>query len=162
MQRQGSRVVDTLYLIGAALLVCVLGLGAFLLADIYHINPLWTFFGLVSVGVLAGAREDYRKEFRSPRFAASVIGWLVINVVVIIVFVSRFGWLWLIPALLLEQALFYMTAYWFFDVPPPSTRWPFQQTESPDRDESSSSSREPNGRSATTGRRAVIRSGWRS
>jgi hypothetical protein len=117
------------YLVGAALLVCVVGLGAFLLADIYHINPLWAFFGLISVGVLAGAREDYRKEFRSPGFVAFVIGWLVINVLVIIGVVSSFGWFWLIPALLLEQFLFYMTAYWFFDVPPPSKRWPFQRTE---------------------------------
>src|SRR4029077_11331181 len=107
MQRQGSRVVELLYLIGAALLVCVLGLGAFLLANIYHINALWVLFGLISVGVLAGAREDYRKEFRSPRFVAFVISWLVINVLVIIVVVSSFGWLWLIPALLLEQFLFY-------------------------------------------------------
>jgi hypothetical protein len=128
MQRQRSRIVDMFYLMGAALLVCVLGLGAFLLADIYHINPLWALFGLISVGVLAGAREDYRKEFRSPRFVAFVIGWLVINVLVIIVVISSFGWLWLIPALLLEQFLFYMTAYWFFDVPP-SKRWPFQRTE---------------------------------
>jgi hypothetical protein len=135
MQRQRSRIVDMFYLMGAAVLVCVLGLGAFLLADIYHINPLWAFFGLVSVGVLAGAREDYRKEFRSRRFVAFVIGWLVINVLVIIVVVSSFSWLWLIPALLLEQFLFYMTAYWLFDLPQPSKRWPFQRTESPDRGE---------------------------
>ena len=139
MQRQRSRIVDMFYLMGAAVLVCVLGLGAFLLADIYHVKPLWALFGLISVGVVAGAREDYRKEFRSPRFVAFVIGWLVINVLVIIVVVSSFGWLWLIPALLLEQFLFYMNAYWFFDVPAPSKRWPFQRIESPDRGESSSS-----------------------
>jgi hypothetical protein len=97
-----------LYLIGAALLVCVLGVGAFLLADIYHISPLWVFFGLISVGFFAGAREDYRKEFRSPRFVAFVLGWLVVNVTVVIFVAGAFGWLWLIPALLLEQSLFYL------------------------------------------------------
>jgi hypothetical protein len=132
MQRRRSRIQETFYLICAAILVCVLGVGAFLLADIYHISPLWLFFGLISVAFVAGAREDYRKEFRSPRFVAFVVGWLVINLIVVIVFVSRFGWLWLIPALLLEQVLFYMTAYWLFDVPPPSKRWPFQRAEPSD------------------------------
>ena len=134
MQRQRSRIFDMFYPIGAALLVCVFGVGAFVVANIYHISPLWVFFGLISVAFFAGAREDYRKEFRSPRFVAFVIGWLVINVIVVMFVVGAFGWLWLIPALLLEQFLFYMTAYWLFDVPPPSKRgWPFQRTEPPDR-----------------------------
>ena len=129
-----SRILDTFYLIGAAVLVCVLATGAFLLADIYHINPLWAFFGLVSVGVLAGAREDYRKQFRSARFVAFVCGWVVITVGVFIVFLVLFGWLWLIPALFLEQVVFYMSAHWLFGVPPPSRRWPFQRVESSDKD----------------------------
>jgi hypothetical protein len=134
MQRQRSRILDTFYLVRAALLVCALGLGAFAVAEIYHISPLWVFFGLISAGFFAGAREDYRKEFRSPRFIAFVVGWLFINVMVVIFFVSRFSWFWLIPALLFEQALFYMTAYWLFDVPPPSKRWPFQRAKPSDGD----------------------------
>jgi len=46
MQRQRSRIFDMFYLIGAALLVCVFGVGAFVVANIYHISPLWVFFGL--------------------------------------------------------------------------------------------------------------------
>jgi hypothetical protein len=136
MQRDRSRILDVFYLVGAALLVCVFAGGAFLLADIYHVNPLWVIFGLISVGFVAGAREDYRKQFRSARFVAFVCGWGVINIGVVIVFLSLFGWLWLIPALLLEQVLFYMSAYWFFGVDPPSRRrWPFQRDKSSDRDE---------------------------
>jgi hypothetical protein len=134
VQRQRSRILDMFYLVGAAVLLCVLGAGAFIVADIYHVNPLWVIVSFISVGFFAGAREDYRKEFRSPRFVAFVCGWAVINVIVFIALLSLFGWLWLIPALLLEQVLFYMTAYWFFDVPPPSKRWPFQRPESSDRD----------------------------
>jgi hypothetical protein len=136
MQGRRSRVLDTFFLIGAAVLVCVLATGAFLLADIYHINPLWIFFGLISAGFFAGAREDYRRELRSPRFVAFVIGWLVINVLIVIFVVPSFGWLWLIPALLLEQFLFYMSAYCLFGVSPPSTkRWPFQRNKSSGNDE---------------------------
>ena len=110
----------------------MLSAGAFIVADIYHVNPLWIMVSFISVGFFAGAREDYRKEFRSLRFVAFVCGWVVINVIVFIALLSLVGWLWLIPALLLEQFLFYMTAYWFFDVPPPSKRWPFQRAESSD------------------------------
>ncbi len=135
MEQRRNRILDTIYLIGAALFVCVIGVGASVLAVIYHLNPLWIFFGLVSVVFVAGAREDYRKEFRSPRFVAFVIGWVVINITVITVVLSLLGWVWLIPALFLEQALFYMTAYWFFDVHPPSRRWPFQRAKSSDGDD---------------------------
>lgn len=86
------------------------------------------FFGLMSVGLVAGAREEYRKEFRSPRFVAFVVGWLVVNVLAVIFVLANFGWLWLIPSLLLEQFLFYMSAYWLFGVEPPSRkRRPFQR-----------------------------------
>ena len=131
MQRDRNRILDMLYLVGAALLVCIIGEAAFLVADICHVNPLWVIVSLISVGFFAGAREDYRKEFRSLRFVAFVCGWVVISLVVFIVFLSFLGWLWLIPALLLEQFLFYMTAHWFFGVPPPSKWWPFPRWQNP-------------------------------
>ena len=134
MRRQRSRILDMFYLVGAAVLSVVLVTGASIVAEIYHVNPLWVVLSVISVVFFAGARKDYRKEFRSPRFVAFVCGWVVINVIVFIAFLGLFGWLWLIPALLLEQFLFYMTAYRFFDVPPPSKRWPFQRAESSDRD----------------------------
>lgn len=134
MEQPRSRILDTIYLFGAALFVCVFSVGAFALAAFYHIKPFWVFFGLVSVAFVAGAREDYHKEFRSPRFVAFVIGWVLVNIAVIIVFLSFFTWVWLIPALLLEQFLFYMTAYWFLDVPPPSKLRPFQRAKSSDGD----------------------------
>ena len=134
MQRQRSRTLDIFYLVGAAVFLCVLGGGAFIVADIYHVNPLWVMVSFISVGFFAGAREDYRKEFRSPRFVAFVCGWVVINVIVFIALLGLVGWLWLIPVLLLEQFLFYMTAHWFFNVPPPSKGWPFQRAESSDSD----------------------------
>jgi hypothetical protein len=130
--------LDLFYLVGAAVLLCLLGVGAFIVADIYHVNPLWIIVSGISIGFFAGAREDYRKEFRSPRFVAFVCGWIVINVIVFIALLTLFGWLLLIPALLLEQFLFYMTAYWFVDVPPPSKGWPFQRSKSSDRDRSDS------------------------
>jgi len=80
---------------------------------------LWVFLSLVSIGFLAFVREEYRKELRSVRFVLFVCCWLVVNLVVVIVVLGSFGWLYLIPALLLEQFFFYMTAYWLFGLQPP-------------------------------------------
>jgi hypothetical protein len=118
-QSARKRIVDLCVLVGSALLVCILGGGAFLLAEIYHVNPMWIFVSLISVAFFAGAREEYRKEFRSVRFVAFVCGWIVVNVAVFILILGFFGWLWLIPVLPFEQFLFYMTAYWLFRLRPP-------------------------------------------
>jgi len=88
------------FLVGEAVLVCVLFVGAFIVAEIYHVDPLWIILSGISVGFFAGAREDYRKEFRSPRFVAFVCGWVVINAIVFIVFLGFFG-----DILLREQGL---------------------------------------------------------
>jgi hypothetical protein len=114
------RIRDFLALVGCAVLVCSLAGGAFLLADLYHVNPVWVILSLISVAALAGAREEYRKEFRSVRFVAFVCGWVMINAAVFIFVLGLLGWLWLIPVLLFEQFLFYMTAYWLFGLRPPS------------------------------------------
>jgi hypothetical protein len=61
------------YLIGPVVLLSVLAAGAFLLADIHHVNPLWVIASLISAGFFAGTREDYRKEFHSPVTSSSLI-----------------------------------------------------------------------------------------
>lgn len=118
----GKRIADLFALVGSALLVCILGGGAFLLAEIYHVNPLWIFVSLISGVFFVGVGEDYRKEFRSVRFVAFVCSWAVINAAAFILILGLFGWLWLIPVLLLDQFLFYMTAYWLFGLRPPLGR----------------------------------------
>jgi hypothetical protein len=129
------RVLDLCLLVGSALMVCVLAGGAFVIAEIRHINPIWVFLSLISIGFIAFAKEEYRREFRSVRFILFVCVWVVVNMAVVVSVLASFGWLWLILALLLEQFLFYMTAYWFFGVSPPSRRWPFQRAGSLHRDD---------------------------
>ena len=116
------RILDWCLLVGAALAICIVGVGAFALASIRHVNPIWIFFGLVSAGFFAGIREEYRREFRSSRFVLFVLCWLVINVAVVVAVIGSFGWFWLFPALFLEQVLFYMSAYWLFGLEPPLRR----------------------------------------
>jgi hypothetical protein len=117
-----KRILDLCLLLGSALVVCVVGAGAFAIAITHHVNPVWVFFGLLSTGFFAGVREEYRREFRSARFVLFVLGWLVINIAVVVVVVAFSGWVWLCPALFLEQVFFYMSAYWFFALEPPLYR----------------------------------------
>jgi hypothetical protein len=115
-----SRILDTVYLVASALLVCVVSVGAFVFTETRHLNPAWVFLALLSIGFLVFAAEEYRSELRSARFIAFVCGWLFINSVVVVGVLSLWGWLYLIPALLLEEWLFYMTAYWIFGLQVPS------------------------------------------
>ena len=109
-------------MLGSALIVCVLGIGAFVFAELHHLNPIWVFLSLISIGFFAFAWEEYRREFRSLRFVLFVCGWIVINITVVVTILTSFGWLYLVPALLLEQFLFYMSAYWLFGLEPPLRR----------------------------------------
>jgi len=109
-------------LVGCALVVCLIAVGAFIIAEIRHLNPLWVFFGLASIGFFVFAWEEYRNAFRSIRFFLFVCGWVGVNIVVIIVVLGSFGWIWLMGALLLEQALFYMSASWLFGLKPLRSR----------------------------------------
>lgn len=129
-----KQIIDLCLLVGSAL-VCILGVGAFVIAEIRHINPIWVFLSLISIGFIAFAKEEYRREFRPVRFISFVCVWVVVNMAVVVSVLASFGWLSLIPALFLEQFLFYMTAYWFFGLSPPSKRWPLQRVESSHRDE---------------------------
>jgi hypothetical protein len=115
-----KRILDLCLLIGFALIACALLLGSFLAAEIRHINPVWVFLSWGSIVFFAGAREEYRKEFRSIRFILFVCGWIVINMIVFVVVLASFGWFWLFPSLFLEQVLFYMSAYWLFGLRPPA------------------------------------------
>lgn len=113
-----KRVVDLLLLIAAAFVACVTMLGAYLFVKVHHYSPLWVFFSFVSIVFLANAREEYRKEFRSSKFVCFVLSWIVINMVVIVVVLSFLHWVYLIPALVIEQGVFYMSAHRFFGILP--------------------------------------------
>jgi hypothetical protein len=74
------------------------------------------FLSWASIAFFAGARKEYRKQFRPARFVLFVCGWIVINMIVFVAVLASFGWFWLFPALFLEQFLFYMGAYWLFNI----------------------------------------------
>ncbi len=116
-------ILDVSLLVGAALLVCALSVGAFVFAEVHHLNPMWVFLPLMAAAFLAGVGWDYRKEFKSVAFLTFFCGWAVLHVVVFVAVVGSYGWLYWIPTVVVEQAFFYMSAYWLFGLQPPPRRW---------------------------------------
>jgi hypothetical protein len=117
-----QKIKDWFFLIGSALLVCAVFGGAFLITEIHHLSPAWVFLGGMSIPFVAFAFEEYRRKFRSVRFRIFVCVWVVINLAVVVFVLGYLGWLYLVLALVLEQFLFYMTAYWLFHIHPSSFR----------------------------------------
>jgi hypothetical protein len=66
-----KRLLDLCLLVGSALIVCVVALGAFLVAEIRHVNPLWVFFGLISIGFFASGSERSTEENFDPSDSSS-------------------------------------------------------------------------------------------
>jgi hypothetical protein len=116
-----KRVLDLCFLVGSALIVCVLGGGAFIIAEIRHINPTWAFLSLIFMGFFAGVSEGYRREFQCVQLIFFVCGWLHKH--------GRnrgrprFLWVTVFDSSSTRGAgFFYMTANWLFGLRPPSRR----------------------------------------
>ena len=110
---------DLLALLGVAILVTLVGGGAYLLSEKLEINPVWVYLAGVSIAFYATLGWDYRKEFRSVRFGAFFCSWLAIHLTVFIFVVTQLGWLYWVVALFVEIFFFYATANWFFGLKPP-------------------------------------------
>jgi hypothetical protein len=120
--RRVKKLQDRLTLIGAALLVIVVGGRGFLLADKYHINSVWVLLAWVSVGFFAGVGWDFRAEFRSMRFVLFFVAWVLVHLLIFVLVVGRFGWLYWLVTLFLELFCFYATAELLLGLEPPFRR----------------------------------------
>jgi hypothetical protein len=71
---------DRILLVGAALLVCLIGGEAFTLADDYHINPAWVFFAWNSIFLIPIVGRRFKKpHWGNPRFIAFFGVWMVLT-----------------------------------------------------------------------------------
>lgn len=113
------RVRDRLLLIGSALLVCVLGVGSFYFAGEYHINSLWVFFAVSSIGVIPALLRAFRGHLRRP----FVIPFLTVLAIVHgLVFVCLMKWqmsvVYWFPIFIVELSAGAWAAYRFFGIIP--------------------------------------------
>lgn len=115
-KRSRSMLRDKALLLGAALLVCLIGGAAFLLGEIYHVNPAWIFFAWNSIFMIPMLAREFRGYWKKPAFIIFFLVWMAVHGFVV---VSLMRWVSLVywPIfILLELSAGFVTAHWLFGV----------------------------------------------
>jgi cation transport ATPase len=115
-----SRFKDRLMLLGAAFLVCVIGLTVFATAEAYHINSDWVLVAFIGISFFAMAAWDYRQKLRSPAFVLYLLAWAAVYALVFLVVMSLWGWFYWLSAMCVELFLFGGITKLLFGLDPPS------------------------------------------
>ena len=105
-------------LVGASLVVAVIGVASFWLADHYHIGPVWVFAAPVAAIFIAVVGWGYRRLFRSPEFLLFLSAWMSVHVAVALLVTFFLGFVYYIPAVMLELWIGYILAILWFGPPP--------------------------------------------
>jgi hypothetical protein len=108
--------LDIVFLIGVALLLCVVGVGAFWAADAYHVNPMWVFFLWNSVFMVPIFMKDFRNHLKRPTFVAFLIIWGVIHGLVVVMLMRRTPVVVWLLAISVELFLGYLLADRIFGI----------------------------------------------
>jgi len=114
--RSGCR--DKVLLLGAALLVCVIGGGAFLLGEIYHINPAWLFFAWNSILLIPIIGTDFRNQLKKPAFVIFFAAWMAVHGLVVIALMKWVPIALWIPSIGIEFFVGYFVAHYAFHSEP--------------------------------------------
>jgi hypothetical protein len=110
---------DGLLVIGLALLLCLFLLGAFVVADKYHINVLWVSFAWSSVLVIPAFLRAFRGHLQRPFLMPFLAGLAIVHG---LVFMSLIKWqvsvVYWFPVFIVELSIGPWAAYSFFGVIP--------------------------------------------
>jgi hypothetical protein len=121
-ERPRRGLLDGLGLLGSSLLVVILGIGSFFLADRYHVDLIWPILGWISLGFFAALGWDYRREFRTAAFTSFFLSWVLLHSLVFVLVLGYLSWIYYIVAVPLELFAFYASASLLFGLKPPGRR----------------------------------------
>jgi hypothetical protein len=107
-------------LVGAALVVCVVGVTLFTAGEAYHINSAWVLVAVAGISFFVISAWDYREKLRSPAFVLFLLAWAIVYALVFLVVMSLWGWLCWFAAMCVELFLFYGTTKLLFGLDPPT------------------------------------------
>jgi FtsH-binding integral membrane protein len=110
--------LDRLLMIGAALLVCMIGVGAFAIADHYHSNPAWVFVAWNSIFIALSFVRRFRSHLKKPSFVAYLFVWAVIHGLLVVTLMRWFSIPAMLPFLAIELTLGVLAADYFLDIRP--------------------------------------------
>lgn len=115
-ERDGCR--DKVLLVGAALLVCVVGVGAFWLADLYHVSAVWIFVAWNSIALVPLFIRDFRTHLRKPSFVAFLFAWTLIHGLLVVALMRWMSMLAMLPILAAELTVGFVLADYMFGIRP--------------------------------------------
>lgn len=110
---------DGLVVIGLALLLCLFLLGAFVVADAYHINVLWVCFAWSSILMIPAFLRAFRGHLKRPLMIPFLAGLTMVHG---IVFISLIEWrvpvVYWFPIFIVELSAGAWASYRFFGIIP--------------------------------------------
>jgi len=109
---------DRARLVGAAILVCVIGGGSFLLGEIYHLNPVWFFLLWNSIGLFLILRKAFRGHFKNAQFTAFFLLWMAAHGTVVVLLMRWVRMIYWVPLMGLELFIGFLAANLLFGIVP--------------------------------------------
>lgn len=122
LERPKRGFLDVFALLGSSILIVILGMGSFFLADKHHIDLIWPILAWISLAFFAGIGWDYRREFRSGAFTSFFLAWVVLHSLVFVLVLGYLSWLYYVATVPLELFVFYASASLLFGLKPPGRR----------------------------------------
>jgi hypothetical protein len=110
--------LDIVRLIGTAILVCVIGVGAFIAGEIYHVNPVWLFLSWNSIWLFLILGKSFRGHFRNPQFTAFFLMWMAVHGTVVVLLMRWVRMLYWVPLIGLELFVGFLAANLLFGIVP--------------------------------------------
>ncbi|MGA7646750.1 MAG: hypothetical protein WBW01_09585 [Terriglobales bacterium] len=116
-KRKRSKALDLLFLIGAGVVVAVVGTAAFWIADTHHAT-VGMLAACIAIGFFTIIGKTYGvRKLRSLPFAAFSMVWLLIHVCIFLLVMGYLGFLYYLPFLVAELFVGFMAAIWLFGPP---------------------------------------------
>ena len=117
-EKERDGCLDKVLLIGTALLVCIIGTGSFLLAIIYHVNPLWVFAAGNAILMVPLFIRDFRSHLRKPSFVAFLFAWALIHGLLVATLMRWMSIAAMLPLLAIELTAGVAAADFIFGIRP--------------------------------------------
>ena len=120
--KKSKRFLDIFALFLSSILIVILGIGSFFLADKHHIDLIWPILAWISLAFFAGIGWDYRREFKSGAFASFFLAWTVIHSLIFVLVLGHLSWPYYVLTVPVELFVFYASASSLFGLKPPTRR----------------------------------------
>ena len=111
-----SRFLDKVLLVGVGLIVCVIGVASFILAEIFRVNPVWVFFAGNSILMIPMFVREFHGYWKKPAFMIFFLVWMVVHGFVVVCLMRWVSLIYWPVFILLDLSAGFVTAHWLFGV----------------------------------------------